>query len=190
MNYHREIIYFLWRNFQLYFGVFLDYHKQGLFGGTAQGIFSPNMSMTRGMLVTVLSRLDKADLSSYTTSSFVDVKSDAYYMPAIEWAKEKGIVNGITAKEFAPNEAITREQMAVVIANYAKATGSELGQVEVENSFVDSEIISNYAKEAVRQIQVAGIISGKENNKFDPQEAATRAEVSAVLKRFIGMVEK
>ena len=80
--------------------------------------------------------------------------------------------------------------MAVVIANYAKATGSELGQVEVENSFVDSEIISNYAKEAVRQIQVAGIISGKENNKFDPQEAATRAEVSAVLKRFIGMVEK
>ncbi|HHX60590.1 MAG TPA: S-layer homology domain-containing protein, partial [Epulopiscium sp.] len=162
---------------------------RGLFGGTAEGIFSPNVSMTRGMLVTVLGRLANVDLSSYATSSFNDVKSDAYYMPAIEWARENGIVNGLSVTEFGANQAISREQLAVIIANYARATGFEFAGEEMENNFEDDAIISSYAKASVKEMQMAGLISGREDNTFDPQGTATRAEVSAVLKRFVELIE-
>lgn len=164
--------------------------EKGLFSGTAQGKFSPNVSMTRGMFVTVLGRLAKADVSSYTNSSFTDVKKNAYYSPYIQWAGEKGIVKGISETGFAPDQSITREQMAVIMASYAKATGFELPQVNKESTFADNGQISSYAKEAVKQMQMAGILDGKDGNKFDPKGTATRAEVSAVLKRFAELVEK
>lgn len=162
---------------------------RGLFGGTDQGKFSPNVSMTRGMLVTVLARLAKADLSDHLASSFMDVKPDSYYMPAIEWARNNNIVNGLSATEFAPNQAISREQLAVVMANYAKASGFEFTSQAVENNFVDQAKISSYAKSSVKEMQMAGLISGREDNTFDPQGTATRAEVSAVLKRFVEAIE-
>ncbi|HHX59704.1 MAG TPA: S-layer homology domain-containing protein [Epulopiscium sp.] len=162
---------------------------RGLFGGTDQEKFSPNVSMTRGMLVTVLARLAKADLSDHLASSFMDVKSDSYYMPAIEWARDNNIVNGLSATEFAPNQAISREQLAVIMVNYAKASGFEFTSQAVENNFVDQAKISSYAKSSVKEIQMSGLISGREDNTFDPQGTATRAEVSAVLKRFVEAIE-
>ena len=163
--------------------------ERGLFGGTAEGIFSPNVSMTRGMLVTVLARLSKDNLSSYATSSFVDVKSDTYYMPAIEWARNNNIVNGLSTTEFAPNQGISREQLAVIVANYAKATGFEFTSHEIEKNFADDAKISSYAKTSVKEMQMAGLISGREGNTFNPQGTATRAEVSAVLKRLVELIE-
>lgn len=159
--------------------------SRGLFSGTSETKFSPNAAMTRGMFVTVLGRLASADVSGYAKSSFSDVKSDAYYMGYIEWASKNNIVNGVGNGRFAPNQSITREQMAVIMSNYAKTIGYTLPKVHVENTFADNGKISAYAKEAVKQMQMAGVISGKNGNLFDPQGTATRAEVSAVLRRFV-----
>ena len=159
--------------------------SRGLFSGTSNTTFSPNTAMTRGMFVTALGRLANADVSGYAKSSFTDVKNDAYYMGYIEWASKNNIVNGVGNGRFAPDQSITREQMAVIMSNYAKTIGYTLPKVHIENIFTDNAKISTYAKEDVKQMQMAGVISGKNGNLFDPQGTATRAEVSAVLRRFV-----
>ncbi|MEG6523835.1 S-layer homology domain-containing protein [Desulfotomaculum sp. 1211_IL3151] len=159
--------------------------SRGLFSGTSTTTFSPNTAMTRGMFVTALGRLAKADVSSYKQSSFTDVKSDAYYMSYIEWASKNNIVNGTGNGKFAPDQSITREQMAVIMQNCTKVIGFTLPTVHGENTFADSAKISAYTKDAVKQMQMAGVISGKNGNLFDPQGTATRAEASAVLRRFV-----
>lgn len=158
---------------------------RGLLNGTAEGKFSPNTSMTRGMFVTALGRLANADVSGYKQSSFSDVKADSYYMGYVEWASKNGIVSGIGDGKFAPDASITREQMAVIMQNYVKAIGFTLPKAHAENTFADNAKISTWAKDAVKSMQMAGILAGKNGNLFDPQGTATRAEVSAVLKRFV-----
>lgn len=158
---------------------------RGILAGIGDGKFAPNNAMTRGMFVTALGRLAEVDTKAYTKSSFSDVKADAYYMTYVEWASKNGIVNGIGGGLFAPVRSITREQMAVMIANYAKVIGFELPKVHAENTFADHAKISTWAKDAVKTVQMTGIISGKNGNIFDPQGTASRAEVSAVLKRFV-----
>ncbi len=162
--------------------------SRGLFSGTSATAFSPNTDMTRGMFVTALGRLANADVSGYAKSSFSDVKGDAYYMGYIEWANKNNIVNGVGNNKFAPDQSITREQMAVIMSSYAKIIGLTLQENNAENTFADSDKISAYAKDAVKQMQMSGIISGKNGNLFDPQGTATRAEVSAVLHRFVELV--
>jgi uncharacterized repeat protein (TIGR02543 family) len=162
--------------------------KSGLFRGTSDTTFSPNAVTTRGMFITALGRLANVDVSSYNKSSFTDVKMDAYYMGYIEWASKNNIINGIGNGKFAPDQSITREQMAVIMQNYAKVMGFMLPQVHAENDFADERKINTYAKDAVKQIQMAGIMNGKSGNLFDPQGIATRAEASAVLRRFVEMM--
>ena len=159
--------------------------SRGLLSGTSETKFSPNAAMTRGMFVTALGRLANADVSSYAKSSFNDVKSDAYYMGYIEWASKNDIVSGVGNNKFAPEQSITREQMAAVISNYAKTIGYILPKVHAENTFADNGTISTYARESVTKMQMAGVISGKNDNQFDPQNTSTRAEVSAVMRRFV-----
>jgi uncharacterized repeat protein (TIGR02543 family) len=159
--------------------------NRGLFSGTSNTTFSPNTAMTRGMFVTALGRLVNADVNTYAKSSFSDVKNDAYYMGYIEWTSKNSIVAGIGDGKFAPDQSITREQLAVIMSNYAKTIGFTLPKVHAENAFTDNAKISAYAKDAVKQMQMAGVISGKNGNLFDPQGVATRAEVSAVLRRFV-----
>ena len=159
--------------------------NRGLFAGSSATTFSPNTAMTRGMFVTALGRLANADVSGYKKSSFPDVKADAYYMGYIEWASKNGIVSGGTDGNFHPDASITREQMAVIMSNYAKTIGFTTPKVHAENTFSDSAKISSYAKTAVKQMQMAGVLAGKNGNVFDPQGTATRAEVSAVLRRFV-----
>lgn len=161
---------------------------RGLLNGTGNNKFSPDTSMTRGMFVTALGRLAGADVSSYTTSSFTDVKAGSYYLGYIEWASKNGIVNGTGNGKFAPDQSISREQLAVIMQNYAKAIGFELPKAHAENTFADNAKIGSYAKDAVKVMQMAGVLAGKNGNKFDPQGTATRAEVSAVLKRFVELV--
>ena len=163
--------------------------SRGLLSGTSNTTFSPNTAMTRGMFVTALGRLAEADISKYTKSSFSDVTADAYYMGYVEWATRNGIVKGISDGKFAPDQSITREQMAVIMVNYANEIGFILPKIHAETVFTDNANISTYAKDAVRAMQRAGVISGKDGNKFDPQGTATRAEVSAVLKRFVELID-
>ena len=161
--------------------------NQGLFSGTSPTTFSPNTPMTRGMFVTVLGKLANAEISSDGESSYTDVTPAAYYSGYIEWAGRQSIAKGIGHDVFAPDQAITREQMAVMMQKYANAMGLTLPKTREENTFTDDALISAYARDAVTEMQLAGIIGGKNENRFDPQGTATRAEVATVLRRFAAL---
>ena len=162
--------------------------SRGLLSGTSDTTFSPNTGMTRGMFVTALGRLAGINPDSYKTGKFTDVKADAYYAPYVNWAAQNGIVEGVTATTFAPDTNINREQMAVIMANYAKKLGYDLPKTLQAVTFADNAQISSWAKNAVRAMQQAGILAGKNGNKFDPKGTATRAEVVTVLRRFVEIV--
>ena len=162
--------------------------SRGLLSGTSDTTFSPNTGMTRGMFVTALGRLAGINPDSYKTGKFTDVKADAYYAPYVNWAAQNDIVEGVTATTFAPDTNINREQMAVIMANYAKKLGYDLPKTLQAVTFADNAQISSWAKNAVRTMQQAGILSGKNGNKFDPKGTATRAEVATVLRRFVEIV--
>jgi hypothetical protein len=154
-----------------------------LFQGTGKDTFSPDIAMTRGMLVTVLGRFSGADAEA--GASFSDVSADAYCAPYVAWAAENGIVKGIGNNLFAPDDNVTREQMAVILDNYCTFTGIEFASPGRAANFADSSLISSWAVAGIQNMQKAGLISGKENNIFDPRGNATRAEVSTMLHRFI-----
>ena len=162
--------------------------SRGLLSGTSDTTFSPNTGMSRGMFVTALGRLAGINPDSYKTGKFTDVKADAYYAPYVNWAAQNGIVEGVTATTFAPDSNINREQMAVIMANYAKKLGYDLPKTLQAVTFADNAQISSWAKNAVRTMQQAGILSGKNGNKFDPKGTATRAEVATILRRFVEIV--
>ena len=162
--------------------------SRGLLSGTSATTFSPNTGMTRGMFVTALGRLAGVDPTDYQASRFTDVKEDAYYAPYVNWAAKTGVVSGTTDTTFAPDTNINREQMAVIMKNYATKLGYTIPKTLEVVNFADSAGISSWAKEAVKSMQQAGILAGKTNNCFDPAGTATRAEVATVLRRFVEIV--
>lgn len=161
---------------------------RGLLSGTGNNQFSPNNSMTRGMFVTALGRLAGIDPAQYKNTKFTDAAATAYYAPYVAWAADKGIVNGTTDTTFAPDTNISREQMAVIMANYAKAMGYTVPKTREAVTFADNGSIGSWAKDAVKAMQMAGILNGKDGNRFDPKGTATRAEVAAVLRRYVELV--
>ncbi len=154
-----------------------------LFNGMGTG-FCPDVAMTRGMFVTVLGRLyekKNGALIDYASSvSFADVDYDLWYGKYIKWANGANIVGGYENNTFLPDKPITREEMAVMLSRYAKATATE-----VDLSFADNEKISPWAESAISFCVKNGLLSGKENNTFAPQSNATRAEVAALLTRYM-----
>ena len=162
--------------------------SRGLLNGTSETTFSPNTGMTRGMFVTALGRLAGVDPADYQSGKFTDVKADAYYAPYVNWAAKTGIVSGTTDTTFAPDTNINREQMAVIMKNYAVKLGYTVPKALEAVTFADNASISSWAKEAVKSMQQAGILAGKTNNRFDPAGTATRAEVATVLRRFVEIV--
>lgn len=134
-----------------------------------------------------LGKLSGAEMSSYKTSSFTDVKDSDPAMPYIEWAVKNKIVQGMGNK-FEPDQQITREQMAMIMVSYAKYIGYKL-PVSIEAvTFSDSAMMADNAKEAVKAIQQAGIMHDKGNNMFAPQDGTTRAEACVILHRFVELV--
>ena len=162
--------------------------SRGLITGTSTTTFSPNTAITRATFLTALGKLSGADVSGYKTSSFTDVPATNPAMPYIEWAVQNQIVTGIGNGKFAPDSVITREQMAVMMVNYAKATSYTLPVSRQAVTFADDAKISSWAADAVRAIQQAGIMSGKNSNLFDPQGNATWAEAATILRRFVELV--
>ncbi len=162
--------------------------SRGLLSGTSATTFSPNTGMTRGMFVTALGRLAGVDPTDYQASIFTDVKEDAYYAPYVNWAAKTGVVSGTTDTTFAPDTNINREQMAVIMKNYATKLGYTIPKTLEAVTFADNAQISSWAKDAVKSMQQAGILAGKTNNCFDPAGTATRAEVATVLRRFVEIV--
>ena len=161
---------------------------RGLLSGTGDNLFSPDATMTRGMFVTALGRLAGVNPADYQTRGFTDVKADAYYAAYVEWAAQKNIVKGTGDKLFSPDAPVTREQMAVMMTNYAGQMGYSIPTPLAAVTFADSDKISAWAAKEVTAMQRAGIVKGKDGNRFDPQGNATRAEVSAVLRRFVESV--
>lgn len=156
-----------------------------MFSGTGKTTFSPDVKLTRGMFVTALDRLSEIDTENYKQGRFIDVKENKYYTAYVNWAAEKGIVKGTSKDTFSPDKSITREEMAVIMKNYAEKQGYTLPKTLEEMKFSDDGKISSWAKTAVRQMQTAGILSGKKDNSFDPKGKATRAEAAAILHRFV-----
>lgn len=159
--------------------------SRGIVTGTSATTFSPNMQLTRGMLVTILGRLECIDLDRYKAGPFIDVAPDDYYAPYVNWAAETGVVHGYNDIEFGPRDAITREQLAVMIKNYCEKIGYTLPKKSEKLDFADSEDITFWAKDAVQVLQQADILSGRGNNQFGPQSIGTRAEIATVMHRFI-----
>ncbi len=162
--------------------------SRDLISGTGITTFAPDIAITRAEFLMALGKLSGADMSSYKTSSFTDVKSSDPAMQYIEWAIKNKIVSDYGNKKFGPKDSITREQMAVMMVNYAKTTGYKLPVSRQAVTFSDNTKISTWAKDAVKAVQQTGIINGKTNNLFDPQGNATRAEASTVLHRFVELV--
>lgn len=165
--------------------------ENGLFQGTSDTEFEPQSPMTRAMYVTVLKRFGEKidpmfDIPCDNPAHFNDVDADTWYHDAVAWAGGIGIVNGIGDNKFAPSEPITREQIAVITINFASLCGIDLSEFSTVDAFefTDSADISSWAANAVSTAQKTGLISGRENGVFAPQETATRAEVAAILQRF------
>ena len=163
--------------------------KNGLFNGTTTTTFSPDMSMTRGMLVTALGRLHGVDTGKYAASSFEDVAAGKFYTPYVEWAKETGIVNGVGNNRFAPDNAISRQDLAVIVVRYAEYAGKQFPAAQQDVTFTDAAAIRDSAKSAVQTLYSNGIFQGDNNNRFNPQDSTTRAQVSAILHRFVEKVQ-
>ncbi len=162
--------------------------SRGLLTGIGTTTFSPDTAITRGMFVTALGRLSGADVSDYKTSSFTDVPAGSDYLSYIEWAVANKIVQDIGNNQFAPDAAITRQDMAVMMQNYAKAMGCKLPVSRQKITFADNSGIGSYAKDAVTAMQQAGIITGRGNNQFAPKQSATRGEAATILRRFVELV--
>ncbi|MFI3230655.1 MAG: S-layer homology domain-containing protein, partial [bacterium] len=159
--------------------------NRGLFNGTATNQFSPNLQMTRSMFVTVLSRIDNVNTSIMPVTPFTDVPSTAWYSGEVSWAINNRIATGKTATTFEPDSSITREDMALFLYNYMIEAGLTLPLTNGAISFIDSGDISAGASTAVKYMQQAGIIEGKGSGVFDPKGYSTRAEVCALLMRFL-----
>ena len=156
--------------------------------GTAEELFSAEMSMTRGMFVTVLGRLEGMDPQRYTAQSFEDVASGVWYAPYVEWAIRNGVISGYGNGKFGPNDPITREQMAVILYNYAGSIDQNVGTVGDLSGFSDQEQVSGWARTQMAWAVGCGLINGKSGGALDPAGRATRSEVAAILERFVGCV--
>jgi DNA repair exonuclease SbcCD nuclease subunit len=159
------------------------------FNGVSDGMFAPKMAMTRAMFAMVIANMEGADLSSYKTSEFIDVDINAWYGKVTAWAVEKKIVSGVGNGRFDPDAQITREEMAVMLNNYIKYKDIKLTSVS-QSVFADASAVSNWAKDAVTQIQSYGIISGVGENTFAPMANADRASVATIFTNLIMMLTK
>nr|WP_297278979.1 S-layer homology domain-containing protein [uncultured Butyricicoccus sp.] len=160
---------------------------RGLFQGDSATTFAPNADMNRAMLVTVLYRLS-GDSAPAQAAGFTDVAAGTWYADAVAWAKANGIVSGVSSSQFAPAQSITREQTAAILSRYSAYKGHTLPTGSAD--FADRDQISDYAQQAVASMQAAGLIQGRENNRFAPKEKSTRAEVATILMRYVKMTEQ
>lgn len=155
---------------------------KGMMNGTADNTFSPKANTTRGMVVTVLYRLENQPSTS--AASFTDVASGAYYANAVAWANANGIVSGYGSGKFGPNDKVTREQLAAILYRYAQYKKYDVSGAKSLDGYTDAQSVSSYAVPALQWANAAGVVTGKSGSKLDPKGNATRAEVAAMLMRF------
>lgn len=158
-------------------------YAHGLMNGTAATLFSPGNPTTRGMLVTILYRMEGSPQGA-GWGPFTDVTPGAYYAQPIAWAAWNSIVNSITSTTFAPDRNVTREQMAAILYRYTAWKGWDVSQQGNLFQFTDWQKVQTYARTPLAWAVASGLIQGKENQRLDPGGPATRAEVATILQRF------
>ncbi len=161
----------------------------GLFAGTSESKFSPQMNLNRGMLVTVLYRMSGEPKFGIDKNAFPDIAGTEWYADAADWANAMSVAAG-TGKGFEPKKDITRQDMVTLIYRYAKAIGLNPVESASLSKFKDGAKTSDYAQPAMQWAVSVGIISGKGNGVLDPRGNATRAEVATVLANFIKYLQK
>lgn len=155
---------------------------KGLMQGTSDTLFAPNNPTTRGMLVTILWRLDGEPVES--GNAFSDVASDTYYYNAVAWASKCGIVSGYSNTIFSPNDNITREQLASILYRYSEYKKYDISKTSELSEYTDKNQISDYAVSAMQWANANGIITGTSDDTLSPQGNALRCQIAAMLKRF------
>lgn len=166
---------------------FVDYvAANGLMNGTSKTTFAPDTTMTRSMLVTILARMAGVDTDALknTATKFTDVKTGTWYSGAVVWAVENGITTGTTATTFAPDTAVTREDICVFFVRYAQKAGITLKTDVAKTAFPDDAKIGSWAKDAVYACQQAGIVAGTNEGIFNPKGNATRSAVAKIVTVF------
>ena len=162
-------------------------YENGLMDGVGDNLFAPNSETTRAQLVTILYRL-AGEPEPGGDSGFADVAAGTWYTDAVAWAAENGIVNGTTDTTFAPGDDITREQLAAILYRYAACQGYDVSQRADLSGFGDASSISDYAQEALSWAHAQGLVLGFEDGSLRPQGTASRAQIAAVLMRFLAAV--
>ncbi len=166
---------------------YIDYAvSYGIINGTGNGKMEPNRIMTRAEFVQVLSNLAGVNTSNKKVNAgFKDVKSGAWYAPAVKWASENAVVNGTGGGKFSPNAKITREQMCTMMVRYVENyLDLTLEEKNAKQTFSDDREISSWAKSAVYKCQMAGLVNGVSADRFAPLNQADRASVATIMSRF------
>ena len=157
-------------------------YDNGLMTGTSATEFAPEATTTRAMIVSILARLEGVE--SAEAAGFADV-SDEWYATAVNWAANVGVVNGYEDNTFRPNTAITREQLAAMLMNYSAWKGEDVSARADLSTYSDAATISSWANDVMQWAVAEGLISGMTEDTLQPQGNATRAQVAAILQRFL-----
>ena len=171
-----------------FYGDVMFVYENGLMLGTSKTLFSPHGTATRGMMATILWRMEGSPVPK-GKNSFTDVEAGKWYADAITWTTENGIFAGYGKDKFFPDDPITREQLAAIFYRYADYKGYDLTVKGDLDKFKDADKITDYAKTAMQWAVGSGLVKGKSGNLLDPQGTATRAEIAAMLHRFIEKYE-
>lgn len=154
--------------------------EKKLFAGMTATTFEPNTKISRGMLVSVLARLEGQDKKQEAKNKFSDVKAGEWYENGVIWAQENKIVAGYEDGTFKPNQAVSREEMAAILGRYIEAKGIPF-TLDLKEPFADQKDISKWAVNGVDVTRHAGIMTGRDGNIFAPKDSATRAELAQVM---------
>ena len=171
-----------------FYGDVMFVYENGLMLGTSKTLFSPHGTATRGMMATILWRMEGSPAPK-GKNSFTDVEAGKWYADAITWTAENSIFAGYGKDKFGPDDPITREQLAAIFYRYADCKGYDLTVKGNLDKFKDADKITDYAKTAMQWAVGSGLVKGKSGNLLDPQGTATRAEIAAMLHRFIEKYE-
>ena len=171
-----------------FYGDVMFVYENGLMLGTSKTLFSPHGTATRGMMATILWRMEGSPVPK-GKNSFTDVEAGKWYADAITWTAENGIFAGYGKDKFGPDDPITREQLAAIFYRYADYKGYDLTVKGNLDTFKDADKITDYAETAMQWAVGSGLVKGKSGNLLDPQGTATRAEIAAMLHRFIEKYE-
>ena len=171
-----------------FYGDVMFVYENGLMLGTSKTLFSPHGTATCGMMATILWRMEGSPAPK-GKNSFTDVEAGKWYADAITWTAENGIFAGYGKDKFGPDDPITREQLAAIFYRYADYKGYDLTVKGNLDKFKDADKITDYAKTAMQWAVGSSLVKGKSGNLLDPQGTATRAEIAAMLHRFIEKYE-